>query len=59
MKMAISSLVSRCFKSSQPQRITAGLTETFIKRHKVERANKAETGPEEQSKKAESRRKNF
>ena len=34
-------LVSLCFKPSQPQRITSGLTETFIKRHMVERTNKA------------------
>ena len=42
-------LVSWCFKSSQPQRITSGLRETFIKRYIVERINKAELRPEEQS----------
>ena len=34
-------------------RITSGLRETFIKIHIVERTNKAELRPEEQSKKAE------
>ena len=44
-------LVSWCFKPSQPQRIISGLTETFIKRYKAERTNKAEIRPEEQSEK--------
>ena len=47
-------LVSWCFKPSQPQRIISGQKETFIKRHIVERTNKAEIRPEEQSEKAES-----
>ena len=34
--------------------ITSGLRETFIKRYIVERTNKAEIKPEEQSEKAES-----
>ena len=46
--------VSWCFKPSQPQRIISGLRETFIKRYEVERTNKAEIRPEEQSRKAES-----
>ena len=50
----ISSLVSWCFNPSQPQRIISGLKETFIKRYIVERTNKAEIRPEEQSEKAES-----
>ena len=45
-------LVYWCFKPSQPQRIISGLKETFIKRYMVERTNKAEIGPEEQSKKS-------
>ena len=52
-------LVSWCFKPNQPQRITSGLRETFIKRYIVERTNKAETRPEEQSEKAESCRENL
>ena len=52
-------VVSWCFKSSQPPRIISRLKETFIKRYIVERANKAEIRPEEQSKKAESGRENF
>ena len=51
--------VSWCFKPSQPQRIISGLKETFRKRYIVERTNKAETRPEEQSEKAESRRENL
>ena len=35
-------MVSRCFKPSQPQRITQGLRETFVKRYIVERTNRAE-----------------
>ena len=33
--------------------IISGLKESFIKRHKVERTNKAEIRPEEQSEKTE------
>ena len=47
-------LVSWCFKPSQPKRIISGLRETFIKRHIVERTNKAEIRREEQTEKAES-----
>ena len=35
-------------------KIFSGLKETFIKRYKVERTNKAEIRPEEQSQKTES-----
>ena len=52
-------LVSRYFKTSQPQRIISGLTETFTKRYIVERTNEAELRPEEQSEKAESCRENL
>ena len=45
--------MSRCFKPSQPQRITSGLKETFIKRYIVERTNKAEMRPEEQEQESE------
>ena len=45
---------SWCFKPSQPPGITSGLKETFSKRYIVERTNKAEIRPEEQSEKAES-----
>ena len=44
---------------SQPQRITSGLRETFIKGYIAERANKAEIRPEEQSEKAVSCRENL
>ena len=55
----ISSLVSWCFNPSKPQRIISGLKETFIKRYIVERTNKAEIRPEEQSEKAESCQENL
>ena len=55
----VSSLVSWCFEPGQPQRIISGLKETFIKRHIVERTNKAEIRPEKQSEKAESCRENL
>ena len=45
--------VSWCCEPSQPQRIILGLRETFTKRCVVERANKAEIRPEEQSEKTE------
>ena len=53
--------MSRCFKPSQPQRITSGLKETFIKRYVVERTSKAEIEirPEEQSEKVESCQENL
>ena len=51
----VSQLVSWFFKPSQPQRIISGLKKTFINRYNiVERTNKAEIRPEEQSEKAES-----
>ena len=50
----VGTLVSWCFKPSQPQRIISGLRETFIKRYIVERTNKAEMRPEEQGEKAKS-----
>ena len=42
-----------CFEPSQPLGIISGLGETFIKRYVVERTNKAEIRPEEQSEKTE------
>ena len=51
-------LVIGCFEPSQSQRIVSGFKETFIKRDTVERTNKAEIRPEEQSGKARSRREN-
>ena len=50
--------VSLCFKPSQLQRIISGLKETSIKRYIVERTDKAEIRPEEQSGKGESCRDN-
>ena len=50
----MSELVSWCFKPSQPQRITSGLKETFIKRYVVESIRKAEIRPEEESEKGKS-----
>ena len=35
-------MVNWCFELSQPPGIISGLKETFIKRHTVERTNKAE-----------------
>ena len=54
----MSELVSWYFKPSQPLWIISGLKETFIKRYIVERTNKAEIRPEEQSEKAGSFREN-
>ena len=47
-------LISWCFKPSQPQRITSQLRESFIKIYTIERTNKSEIRPKEQSEKAES-----
>ena len=47
-------MVNWCFEPSQPLGIISGLKETFIKRYTIERTNKAEVRPEEQSEKAES-----
>ena len=57
--MTASELVNLCFEPSQPLGIVSGLKETFIKKYVVERTNKAEIRPEEQSEKAESFRENF
>ena len=51
--------VNWCFEPSQPLGIISGLKGTFIKRYKVERTNKAEIRPEEQSEKTESYRENL
>ena len=47
------------FKLSQPQWIISRLKETFRKRYIVERIDKAEIRPEEQSEKAKSCRENL
>ena len=52
--MIISKLVNWCSEPSQPLGIIPGLKETFIKRYKVEKTNRAEIQPEEQSQKTES-----
>ena len=57
-KSITSQLVNWCFEPSQPLGIISGLKETFIKRYKVQRTNKADKRPEEQSQKTESRREN-
>ena len=44
-------LVNQCFEPSQPQRIISGLKETFIKRYRVERTNKAEIRSEDRVRK--------
>ena len=45
----VGQLVNWCFKPSQPLGIISGLKKTFIKGHIVERTNKVEIRPEEQS----------
>ena len=55
----VSLLVIWCFEPSQPLGIISGLKETFIKRYIVERTNKAEIRPEEQSEKTERCRENL
>ena len=55
----LSKLVSWCFKPSQPQRIISRPRENLTKTYVVERTNKAEIRPEEQSEKAESCRENL
>ena len=47
------------FELSQPLEIISGLKERFMKRHIVERTNKAEIRPEEQNKKTDSRWENL
>ena len=51
--MKVSHLVYWCFELSQPLGIISGLKGTFVKRYSVERTNKAEIRPEEQSEKTE------
>ena len=51
--------VSSCFEPSRPLGIISGLKETVIKRYIVERTNKAEIRPKEQSEKIESCRENL
>ena len=48
-----------CSEPSQPLGIISGLKETFIKRHIVERTNKAEIRPEKLSEKTETCRENL
>ena len=50
----VSYLVNWCFESSQPLGIISGLKEICMKSYKVERTNKAEIEPEEQSEKTKS-----
>ena len=45
-------MVNWCFEPGQALGIISGLRETFIERYVVERTNKAELRPEEQSEKA-------
>ena len=52
-------LSNRCFEPSQPLGIISGRTETFLKRYVVERTDKAELRPQEQSEKTESCRENL
>ena len=52
-------LVNWCFKPSQPLGITSGLEETFLKRYIVERTDKAERSPEEQSEKTKNNQENL
>ena len=52
-------LVNWCFEPSQLLGIISGLKETFINGYTVERTNKTEIRPEEQSEKTESCRENF
>ena len=55
MSLKASKLVSWCFKPS----LITELRETLTERYTVERTNKAEIKPEEQSEKAESCRENL
>ena len=47
------------FSPVNPQRITSGLRETFVKRYVVERTNKVELRPDEQREKVKSCRENL
>ena len=42
-------IVNLCFEPSQPLGIISGLKETFVKRYKVERTNKAEIRTESEN----------
>ena len=53
------SIVSWCFERGRPRRIALGLRETFTKRSIVERTNKAEIRPEEQSEKVKIHRRTY
>ena len=55
----VSKLDNWYFKPRQPQKITSGLKETFIKRYIAQRTDKAIIRPEEQSEKAQSGRENL
>ena len=55
----VSLLINCCIEPSQPLAIISGLKETFINRHIVERTDKAETRPVEQSEKADGSRENL
>ena len=55
----VSWLVNGCFEPSEPLVIISGLKETFMKRYILERTNKAEIRPEEQSEKRECCRENL
>ena len=54
----ISRFVNWCFEPRQPLGIISGLKETFIRKHVVERINKADIRPEDQSEKMKSCREN-
>ena len=57
--MLVSYLVNWCFEPSKPLEIISELKKNFIKRHTVERTNKAEIRQDEQSEKTESCRENL
>ena len=50
-KKKVGLLVNWCFEPSQPLGVISRLKETFIKKYTVERTNKAEVRPKEQSRK--------
>ena len=53
MTIMVRSLLNWYFEPSQQPRITSGLKKTFIKKYTVERSNKAEIRPAEQSERTE------
>ena len=59
LTLEVSLLIGVLSPVMQPLGIISGLKETFTKRHIVERTNKAEIRPEEQSEKMESCRENL